>query len=82
MDKIEELEKEIAWMKFEKSLLPSSRRRMMQRTVLASYERDLYKALCIEIAPERVAEVDLIISAYAEANGLVYVLAKSEEQDD
>ncbi len=33
-------EKELAFLKYELSFVPSSRRRMMQRTVLACFERD------------------------------------------
>ena len=37
---MEDLQRELAWLKHEVSFIPVSRRRMMQRTVLACFERD------------------------------------------
>lgn len=58
-------------------LVPVSRRRMMGRTILHSYERDLYRALCIEVAPEKVTGIEQLVHKFAQANNLLYVLDKT-----
>jgi hypothetical protein len=40
MSTIEDLQKEVSWLKYELSLVPSSRRRMMQRTIATAFQRD------------------------------------------
>lgn len=72
-----ELEKEIAWLKRELDLVPVSRRRMMGRTVLASYERDLYKSICERSLPGVVSDVDAAVRWFAQRRGLEYALEKT-----
>ncbi|NBS70905.1 hypothetical protein EBT31_18665 [bacterium] len=71
-----QLEQEVAWLRHELSLVPASRRRMMGRTVLASFERDQYKQLCEQVAPHEVAQIQKTVEQYARLNGLGYVLDK------
>jgi hypothetical protein len=50
-------DKEIAWLKYELSFIPASRRRMMQRTVLACFERDAAVAALREQGIEPPVEI-------------------------
>jgi hypothetical protein len=70
------LETENKLLRQQLDLVPASRRRMMGRTVLHSYERDLYKALCEKVAPERVTGIKELVRRFAQANDLLYVLDK------
>lgn len=76
MSDINELEKEITWLKHELALVPVSRKRMMGRTVLASYERDMYRELCRQLAPDKAKQIEAQVYEFAYRNKLMYVLEK------
>ena len=71
------LETENKLLRQQLDLVPASRRRMMGRTILHSYERDLYKALCEKVAPEQVTGIKKLVRKFAQANDLLYVLDKT-----
>ena len=73
-----ELERDMAWDLYQISLLGASRQRMMRRTVLASLERDAYRAIALEHAPKKAAEVEERLRALTEAKGLAYTMRGPE----
>lgn len=72
MSDIDELRREMAFDKYQLSLLGASRQRMMRRTVLASLERDAYRAIALIHAPLEAAEVEAELRILTEAKGLSY----------
>ena len=66
------VERDMAWDLYQISLLGASRQRMMRRTVLASLERDAYRAIALEHAPQKAAEVEAELRILTEAKGLRY----------
>jgi hypothetical protein len=65
------LETENKLLRQQLDLVPASRRRMMGRTILHSYERDLYKTLCEKVAPEQVTGIKELVRKFAQANDLL-----------
>lgn len=75
MNELDELRKKLAWAEYELSLIPVSRRRMMQRTVAACFERDAAVARLQEHGIEPPVQIGGNLTG-AQLESICYILRR------